>query len=128
MATGDIELRAHKVHGLGYTGVAEAAPANLGPFVDSISVGRLVEGEYPRWEQLMPEAEPIIERDVARLTFNPKYMATYEKFAMVFANPEMPLQVRGCDTALKPCVFTMSCDDGQLVSLLMPVRADARVW
>lgn len=80
-------------------------------------------GEYPRWEQLLPNLEECHGGDVVGL--NPTYLASIAKAAdLIGERGVTPIRCHGAaeGSPLKPQVFSAIGDGVRFTGLLMPVR------
>jgi hypothetical protein len=131
---GECALTTYVSKSVSYASLLHVSENNLAPFIESIACDRVVEGDYPRWGQLFPAAEPSL-RECTTLAFNPDLLNTFARWSKFFEGTgkqrsPIPVVMRGTNgNSLKPCVFTMRVQDhAQLAALLMPVRVtDAAV-
>lgn len=91
---------------------------------DTMTKVRLIDGEFPRYEQLNPTIEPHADGWPA---LNTTYLALFGKLLLARQAPKRGKSVSfglkfECFGPLKPVRFTGTSEDCDFVGLLMPVR------
>lgn len=111
--------------------LADCQPVELAKFADQVSVGHVVQADFPRLTSLFPMSFGVVDP----ISLNAGYLADYAKFHKLFevvkkdTTPRMSLDIRGGNKALGPQVVTMQlAGEVQLVSLIMTIRNDVASW